>query len=178
MLGRCTRKVSLGLLLFAVTAIIGLSHASPASAQTTQSYLPDGASLQPGGLWKPPTSGEYFEKDQWGRITGAYGCVSFSQLPPSANTICGYIDIWPQPAPAGVNPPAGQQWMCIPGINILPYSVPFNKGSCGFFSSSSPPANAFVPTTEQTAAAKEFLKPYRSDGDKDNISEVRDNCPA
>jgi hypothetical protein len=60
--------------------------------------------------------------------------VEFPQLGDDNNTICGYIDFFPQPRP---NVPSRAQywWVCYRSANPLVYSAPFNQGYCSFVTS-------------------------------------------
>jgi hypothetical protein len=95
--------------------------------------LPEGGMAVPPPLWLPnqqPSQGQYEEKDAYGRTVGIWMCVAWQQLPPTANTTCGYADIYPMGPPPGGPPFPGAEWYCFDAPNVLIYTVPFNKGAC------------------------------------------------
>lgn len=132
------RKVSLSVLFFVYFATPGLAI-----------DIPPGSSLLPPAQWtRRPSDGE-ITKERFGQVQGIWGCVSFKELPAGKNIICGYLSIFPTPAPRLEK---GKIWICTPysSSNITKYTLPFNKGVCQPISASTkPPKNSFSPKPNQ-----------------------------
>src|SRR5262245_47665936 len=111
--------------------------------------LPEGGTAIPPPQWpqdQQPPQGQYEEKDADGRTVGVWMCITWAQLPPTANTTCGYADIYTMGPPASDPPFTGAKWYCCDAPNVLTYRVPFNKGAC--FWTASPQPGRHLPTAE------------------------------
>lgn len=126
--------------------------------------LPAGASLLPPS--SSPAYGKWVGRDFWGRIDSVFISVRFddtssnaakSSYSASAAIITsGWSDVFPLPAPGPAEP--GYSWKCWPGINIYIYSVPYNKGKCGWIADgATAPEGAFTPTLAQVQQAQSDL---------------------
>lgn len=125
------------LLILSCAAVIALSLASTASAQTP-APKPDYTPV-PRSKWNQPPPVPEVKLDRWGRAESAFACFDFGPYPGITQKTFGVTNIilcgdanFMLPQPSGVQAPAGQKWVCIDGPDAIRFTVPFTQPKCMF----------------------------------------------